>query len=259
MSSDEDWEPPIIPSKSTFELREIVRDFLTERIMFACQLEQSMLDLSLVPVALGGMGYPVERTDRKTPKPIPPASFVEPLKPLKVLPINMQMQIENLTKVVTDAVDNLNDVQYKHRWDDATDDDLAVAQTALDNAFKTKEAILMEAENSVKAINDANEHAYQLKMEAYYNANRQYKDDIQAWEEREASLFAEWEGKASEWTRTLEDQLGMVYGYLDDTTPRIKFGQNSKPFFRSIHRLNKADWERVSIAIEREMRRFIDV
>ena len=244
----------LLPSKTTDDLLQIVKDFMAGKILFSSQVDPDMLGSVFMPLGLGGLCYPVDEPIQKVSVPLPP---LPPVKPTLVKPVESSSK---LNTAVTQATQALDELQFKHRWETVTDDvelaKLAEAELAVRTANIAKQTFHESAQQRADSENDTNEKAYQAALISYDDAVTKHTADFAVWEAAETTLIAEWTAHSQAWGKAVEDLLGVIYGYFTDTGPR---GVNGYPIFFTMHMLNKADWDKVKTTIKREQERTIEL
>lgn len=243
-----------LPSQSKEFLKELVRDYLGGALMFSCQVPPDMLSLVFMPIALGALGY-------KVPQPTPPAEVLKPARPSRPEPgkADISELSVKLQTALAEAQQNLTDTEYKVRWSDATDRDLSTAKRRVTKATNALKKAGVLAQKAVEAAHRLALKAYMESLRDYRKVANQYRADVRAWRVANDTLLADlaaWEDGRKAYFDSVNQNLGVLYGYHKDTFPR---SINGYPMFHAMGMLNRPDWERVRSAIEREQERAKDL
>jgi hypothetical protein len=237
-------------------LQSIVRDYLASAIFFSSQIrEPNLLPMVFMPVAFGALSFSVPKPEippqpaQPQNRPVCPAWDPSPKLATKTL--------KERKAAVKDAQDHLEEVEYKRRWDDASDDDVIQArarllecQDALAN-LPYWEACLKEHVQKRKA--------YLADLQAYRKSLSVWRQAMRDWKSQCDSLQPQieaWEARRQAYYKRLDEELGVIYAPMSDMMPR---GVNGYPMFFSMAVLNKTDFNRVCVAIERELSRQKDL
>lgn len=247
-----------VKSRSDAELKQIVRDYLAGAIFFSAQVpthDQHLMACIFMPLALGALSYNV-------PPPVTPEVpvFSRERPPLPDAENAEDAAAEELQAELRGLRERLAQAEQAQREGDLWaeyDSDQALADI---EALKEEiNAFARAAQERERARLRARRQAHVPVLQAYRRARKEHQQALVAWAQTVEEMrpqLEEWERGRDQYFEKLKEELGVLYAYMSDASPRTI---NGYPTFFSMGVLNVADWKRVREAINREQARGIEV
>ncbi len=241
-----------IPRQSKEALKQLVRDFIANGVLFSAQVPANLVSMVFMPLALGALSYPVEE----------PSLPAEPVKPVRGFsrPKRPEPDVEavrpTLEAAVAEAREALRDAEFRARWDEATPEDVHAARAALGRAEDVLWDVIMVAEKAADAAHEVALTEYRENLAEHRAVMSEWRDAVKAWRDECEKLRSEreaWEAGRTAYFDKLKADLGVIYGYHKDAIGQRAI--NGFPMLASCGLLHREDWELVRNAIDRELDR----
>jgi hypothetical protein len=241
-----------IPRQPKESLKQLVRDYIAGQVLFSAQVPDNLVRMVFLPLALGGLDYPVEE----------PALPVEPAKPVRGFarpkrPVPDVGEVrEALEAAVAEAREALARAEFRARWGEGEPREVEAAREWLSHA----EGALWFAEDTANRAADAAHEAaltgYRANLAQHRAKLAEWRGRMKVWREECEALQpkrAEWEAGRDAYFDKLKSDLGVIYGYYKDSMGGRAI--NGFPMLGSCSLLHREDWELVRKAIDRELDR----
>jgi len=232
-------------------MRDLVVNIVSGKVITSAQVPEAMCSLVFFPAAMGafspspelrkellGTSQPPESLDGEPPKPSHPGYGEEPKMP-------PPPELVEVSPELVSAIEwGERDIQELEVETLRVQDMNAKAQLAWEKERKEWEGDLAAFKEECEKV-DA----------AYAEEVGQWKSTLDAHEEKVAErqrLHDEWVARHDDMFSEWMDDLGVMWGHTRDSFPR---GINGFPMFYEVGTVHKEDWERVRVAVEREIER----
>ena len=240
-----------IPRQPKETLKQLVRDYLASQVIFSSQVPDHLVHMVFMPLALGGLAYPVEEPALPVEPAKPVRGFARPKRPVP----DVGAARGGLEAAVAEAREALARAEFRARWGEGEPREVEAARELLSHA----EGALWFAEDTANRAADAAHEAALTEHRANLAQHRanlaEWRGRMKAWREECEALQpkrAEWEAGRDAYFDKLKSDLGVVYGYHRDAMGRAI---NGFPMLGSCSLLHREDWELVRKAIDRELDR----
>ena len=244
-----------IPRLTREALKALVRDAVSGRVLFSSSVPDNLVHRVFMPLALGGLAYPVDEPSLPVEPVKPVRDFTRPKRPVP----DVGAAREVLEGAVTEAREALMKAEFSLRWGDATLEDRKRARVALACA----EDALRDAEVEAGRVADAAHAVALAEHRANLSKHRaklsEWRGRMKVWREECDALqtkVKEWEAGRDAHFDKLKADLGVIYGYRKDAVGRVI---NGFPMLMSCALLHRDDWALVRAAIDRELTREIEL
>lgn len=240
-----------IPRQPKETLKQLVRDYLASQVIFSSQVPDHLVHMVFMPLALGGLAYPVAEPEVPAEPAKPVRGFSRPKRPVP----DVGAAREGLEAAVAESREALDRAEFRARWGEDTPGEVEAAREALTRA----EDALRDAEAAANRAADAAHEAalteHRANLAKHRLALSEWRGRMKAWREECEALqpkVAEWGAGRDAYFDKLKSDLGVIYGYRRDAMER---GINGFPMLATCSLLHREDWELVRKAIDRELDR----
>ena len=245
-----------IPRQPKESLKQLVRDYIANQVLFSSQVPDNLVHMVFLPLAMGGLAYPVDEPEAPKEPAKPVRGFTRPKRPEP----DVGAAREGLEAAVAEAREALARAEFRARWGEVEPRDVEAARELLSHA----EGALWFAEDTANRAADA-AHAvalteYRANLSGHRAKLAEWRGRMKAWrEECEAltSKVKEWEAGRDAHFDKLKSDLGVIYGYYKDSMGGRAI--NGFPMLASCALLHREDWELVRKAIDRVLSREVEL
>jgi hypothetical protein len=241
-----------IPRQPKEDLKQLVRDVIANQVLLSAQVPDNLISMVFMPIALGGLAYPVDEPELPKEPAKPVRGFTRPKRPEP----DVGAAREGLKAAVAEAREALARAEFRARWGEVEDSEVEAAREALTRA----EDALRDAEAAANRAADAAHEAALTEHRANLSRHRaklaEWRGRMKVWREECDALqtkVKEWEAGRDAHFDKLKSDLGVVYGYYKDSMGGRAI--NGFPMLASCALLHREDWALVRAAIGRELDR----
>jgi hypothetical protein len=254
MSSTHFGPKPRLPIGRLSEdaMRELVVDIVSGKVLTSAQVPDNMCSLVFFPAAMGAFSPPPELRKELLGTTEPPESLEgEPPKPPHPGYGGEEPKLPPPPELVEVSSELVSAVE----WGESDPQELEIETLRIQDmnakaqlAWKRERG---EWETALAAFKEECE-----KVDASYAQEvAEWKSTLDAHETKVAErkrLHDDWVARHDELFSEWMDDLGVMWGHTRDSFPR---GVNGFPMFYVVGTVHKEDWNRVRLAVEREIER----
>jgi hypothetical protein len=240
-----------IPRQPKETLKQLVRDYIAGQVLFSAQVPEGIVRMVFLPLALGGLDYPVEEPALPVEPAKPVRGFARPKRPVP----DVGAARGGLEAAVAEAREALASAEFRDRWGEGEPREVEAAREALTRAEDALRDAEAAAERAADAAHEAALTEHRANLAKHRAKLAEWRGRMKAWREECEALQpkrAEWEAGRDAYFDKLKSDLGVVYGYHRDAMGR---SINGFPMLGSCSLLHREDWELVRKAIDRELDR----
>ena len=240
-----------IPRQPKETLKQLVRDYIAGQVLFSAQVPDNLVHMVFLPLALGGLAYPVEEPELPEEPEKPVRGFSRPKRPVP----DVGEVREGLEAAVEEAREALDRAEFRDRWGEGEPREVEAAREALTRAEDALRDAEAAAERAADAAHEAALTEHRANLAKHRLALSEWRGRMKVWREECDALQpkrAEWEAGRDAHFDKLKSDLGVVYGYHRDAMGRAI---NGFPMLATCSLLHREDWELVRKAIDRELDR----
>lgn len=245
-----------IPRQPKEALKQLVRDYIANQVLFSAQVPADLVHMVFLPLAMGGLSYPVDEPEVPKEPEKPVRGFTRPVRPTP----DVGEVREGLEAAVAEAREVLVKAEFRARWGEDTPGEVHEARVAFARAEDALRDAEAAAERAADAAHEAALTEHRAKEAQHRLALSEWRGRHKAWKEECANLqpkVDEWKAGRDAHYDKLKADLGVVYGYHRDAIGQRAI--NGFPMLASCSLLHREDWELVRNAIDRELDRQKDI
>lgn len=246
-----------IPRRTKEDLKQLVRDYVAGQVLFSSEIrDPHMVGMVFFPIMMGALSYGVA-APVLPPEPVKPVrGFARPKRPLP----DYGAAKAGREAAMAEAREVLTRAEFRARWGEGGESEVHEARVAFELARDALADALSEAEAVADAALGVAMVEYRALLGEYSAALREYRTAMVEYRtacEGMSGEVAAWElGKAAH-QKSLEANLGVIYGYHRDAVGGRAI--NGYPMLGSCWLLHREDWDVVKVAIDRELSREIEL
>jgi hypothetical protein len=240
-----------IPRQTKDTLKQLVRDYIANQVLFSSSVPDNLISMVFVPLALGGLAYPVDEPSLPAEPAKPVRDFTRPKRPEP----DVGAAREGLKAAVAEAREALVRAEFRARWGEVEPREVEAAREALTRAEDSLRDAEVAANRAADAAHSVALTEYRAALAGHRAKLAEWRECHKAWRGECESLQSkrdEWEAGRDAYFDKLKSDLGVIYGYHRDAMGRAI---NGFPMLATCALLHREDWELVRKAIDRELDR----
>lgn len=241
-----------IPRQPKENLKQLVRDYVAGQVLFSAQVPDYMVRMVFLPLAMGGLSYPVAEPEVPKEPAKPVRGFTRPKRPEP----DLGSVKPGLEAALAEAREALVKAEFRARWGEVEDSEVEAAREALTRAEDSLRDAEAAAERAADTAHEVALTEYRAALAQHRLALSEWRERVKVWREECEALqpkVKEWEAGRDAYFDKLKADLGVIYGYHRDAIGQR--GINGFPMLGMCSLLHREDWELVRKAIDRELDR----